>query len=199
MANKVLDKMERINHYKQTLKECQQGGCLFPSAVEHTFAIGNYKVARLQYLDDIYNNAYVEDNYNFIIDEEGVPYQICTTEAGNVRHYSEEIKTNEELLDGLTNALIFIDYSKKLPYSLKYGKQGKELETSLKNGLETGDFSKVSLNKYLGFDKINQMREKYISKLSNYQKRSFNSAARPRSYRTLEEVTQRTLGEEKTK
>ena len=57
----------------------------------------------------------------------------------------------------------------------------------------------ISLNKYLGFDKINQMREKYISKLSNDQKNSFCSAAKPRSYKTLEEVKQQTLGEEKTK
>ncbi len=198
MANKVLDKIERINHYKQTLKECQQGGCLIPKDVEHTFAIGNYKIARLQYLDDIYNHAYVEDNYNFIIDEEGIPYPICKTESGNTRHYSEEIKTNDELVDDLTNALIFIDYSKKLPYSLKYGKQGKELEASLKNGLETGDFSKVSLNNYLRFDKINQMREKYISKLNVYQKRDFRSAASARSYKTREELSS-SLNEEKTK
>lgn len=198
MANKVLDKIERVNYYKNMIKECQKGGCLIPSAVEHIFAIGNYKLARLQYLDDIYNNAYVEDNYSFIIDEEGIPYQICKTEAGNVRNYSEDIKINEKLLDDITNALIFINYSKKLPYSLKYGKEGQELEGYLKNSLETGDFSRISANKYLGTDKIAKLREKFVSKLDDRAIWQFNSATTPRSYKTREEMSL-PFNEERTK
>lgn len=190
-----LEKATRIQHYEKVRKICQGGNCLLPDTVEDTFKIGDYKISKLQYLDDIYNNAYVEDNYHFLFDKEGTPYQICKTKSGNVRNYSDEIDRNQKLLDNITNALIFIDYSNKFPYALKYGKAGKDLEANIIEGLHTGDLSTINVKKYIDEEKANKMREKYISKLSKNELLSFIPVTSAKMYKTKDEMTTPTKSE----
>ena len=201
------DISESYDEFRQRIKDNKSFAVTGLTSVLRLFLLSkikNYSKKKVLFITSSEQNALrYQSDLSSICDLKSsvMPFQnisMYETVSPNLYDYSEQIKTNDELVDDLTNALIFIDYSKKLPYSLKYGKQGKELEASLKNGLETGDFSKVSLNNYLRFDKINQMREKYISKLSNDQKSDFNSAASARSYKTREELS-RSLNEERTK
>ena len=201
------DISESYDEFRQRIKDNKSFAVTGLTSVLRLFLLSkikNYSKKKVLFITSSEQNALrYQSDLSSICDLKSsvMPFQnisMYETVSPNLYDYSEQIKTNDELVDDLTNALIFIDYSKKLPYSLKYGKQGKELEASLKNGLETGDFSKVSLNNYLRFDKINQMREKYISKLNVYQKRDFRSAASARSYKTREELS-RSLNEERTK
>ena len=183
MENEVLDKKSRTDYFVEKLKECQENSCLVSSAVKKGFKIGKYIVMRLTHLEDGYNTALIEDNYSFIFDEEGVPYQICETPSGNVREYSqvgEQIKSNEDLLKRLTNALIFIDLSKKLPYVVKYKQDGKNLEEDLKHCFDLGDFSNISVDKYIDDEKMNKMRKKYVANLDKDKKYRFQNAVRAR-------------------
>ena len=183
MAEENLDKQSRIDYFMKKWEECQEGSCLIPSATQKGFKIGKYRIIRLTHLEDVYNGALIEDNYSFIFGEDDVPYQICETPSGNVREFSkvgEQIKKNEDTLKRLTNALIFIDLSKKIPYVLKYNEAGKELENDLKQCFKQCDFSNISIDKYIDDEKMEKMKKRYVSKLDENKKYKFQSAVRAR-------------------
>ena len=187
---------QRIKEYNEKLEYCKTGGCLIPSAIEKKIKIGDYELARLRYLDDIYNHAYIEENYNYIINKDGVPFKLCETFAGNANPHSSqssEINKNDKLLDGLARILVFIDFSKKLPHSLKYGELGKELENSLNDCLSKGDFSKMSLSKDIDKSVFDKMIAKFESKLSEQEKNEYIDATCSRTMKTAEEFYEREM------
>lgn len=182
----LMTKEERIEYFKKIAKELKETERL--NAL--TYKIGEYEMAKLQYSDYAYTNIYMEDSYSFLCDKDGVPYELCKTLAGNARYYSdvgETIEKNEALLARLTDVLIFISMSQKLPYSLKYGKEGKALDGELQKCFAAGDFSNISVSRFIDKETMEKLRKKYVSKMKEDEKCHFVTTVEARSYETREE------------
>lgn len=177
-----MDNVERLYAYAKRLSNSTSGT---------TLRIGDYNLARLQYLDDVYNQAYIEENSSFVIDKNGMPHIICETQSGNANSAcssAKDIVENQNLLTNISNVLIFIDYSKKLPHSLKYGKAGQELEEKLNECFKTDNFSNLSLNGYLKDEQIEKMRSKFLKNMTQMKKSEFNFITSARDTLTREEA-----------
>ncbi len=187
---KNLTDEQRLAEYKETREMVKSGDTLRPVATELSIKIGDYALSRLRYLDDIYNHAYVEKNYNYILDEKGIPYKICETFTGNGNNKSSEvfeIKNSEKVLKNLKETLIFIDTSKKFPYFLRYKKIGEQVENELKGCFEQGDFSNIALPDTVGRKTIDKIVERYESKILPQKRRTLDDATKPRTLKTAEE------------
>lgn len=174
---------QRKKEFDETLKSCEH--------FQRKFTIGNYTVTRLRSLIDEYNHCYVEKNYTYIIDKNGVPYKLCETFAGNANYHSstkEQIENNEKLLESVKEMLIYIDSSQKLPYSLKHKKLGQNLEKALNYCLEENDFSSVPMDELKKQPVVEKMVSKYESKIEDYEWHHYDFAFSPRSYKTPDEI-----------
>lgn len=183
-----MNNIERLKFYTDKLEE---------STSNNFVRIGNYSLIRTQNLDDIYNQAFIEENNSFIMDTKGIPHPICETQSGSANNNcssADKILKNERLLNKIACALIFIEYARKLPFLPKYKKAAKDVEEQLEKCFEADDFSNIVLNKYLKQGQIDSIKRKYCKSLSTLEKEDFEFVTSPRSKQTREEL----LGQEKS-
>ena len=154
---------ERIEEYEKRLDECKHGYCLNPWAVEKVTSADGYSLSRLISLDDIYNHAYVEENYHYMFDRNDVPHLVAHTSSGNANNNCstpEEMKQNKELIDNLKDIMFFLSITtRKKSYISKYSIERNMLETMLDECAELDDFSDIKITDVLPEKKWKALKE----------------------------------------